>query len=82
MCGLTKECCEEKSSEGEAELGSGKQVVLHRITKKASDIAPLEQGPIESVRVCCAGAGRRQECGGRGHGVEAGVWRMHTEAGM
>lgn len=77
MCGLTKECCEEKkSSEGEAELGSGEGVVLHRTTEKAPDIAPLEQGPIESVRVCYAGAQRR-----RGSSVEAGVWRRHTEAG-
>lgn len=65
MCGLTKECCEEKSSEGEAELGSREGVVLRRTSEKASDTAPLEQGPIESMRVCYAGAQRREECGGR-----------------
>lgn len=76
MCGMTKECCEEKSSEGEAELRSGEGVVLHRTTEKAPDIAPLEQGPIASVRVCNAGAQRR-----RGSGVEEAHRGRHVIAG-
>lgn len=77
MCGLTKECCEEKNQvKGRQNSGVEGGVVLHRTTEKAPDIAPLEQGPIESVGVCYAGAQRR-----RGSGVEAGVWRRHTETG-
>lgn len=39
-----KVCCEEKPSwgSGEAGLGGGKEIVLHRRTRKFSEIAPLE----------------------------------------
>lgn len=78
MCGLTEECCEEKSSGGEAEFGSAVGAVLRRTTE-TSDVAPLEQGLIESMSVCNAGARRRQWGGGRS-GEEAHRGR-HVKAG-